>query len=246
MNPTIQIFPNLEELSRAAAHLFVRLAKEAVLERGRFLATLSGGGTPQTLYRLLSQPPFAEQMPWARTHLFWGDERLVPPEHPESSHGMTARLLLNHVPIPPENVHRALGEVGGDTAVADYITQLAQLNPPNPWPLFDLVLLGMGHDGHTASLFPGPITLAEQTEPVIAVTADYEGRPAQRLSFTPLVINDARHILFLATGAKKAAALHAVLEGLADPQTWPAQRIQPHNGTIIWLVDEAAARQLAS
>lgn len=209
---------------------------------GRFTAALSGGGTPQPLYQLLAEKPFRNQVAWGRTHVFWGDERLVPPDDAESSYGLTARLLLNHVPIPAENVHRALGEMDADTAVYDYTTQLAHYAPP--WPRFDLILLGMGHDGHTASLFPGPIQAQEETDPVIAVTAHYDGRPAQRITFTPRLINDAHHILFLVTGANKAKALHAVLAGDPDPAQWPAQRIQPRDGRVTWLVDSAAAQEI--
>jgi len=144
------------------------------------------------------------------------------------------------VPIPPAQIHRALGEADVTTAVVDYATQLAQFSPP--WPRFDLILLGMGHDGHTASLFPGPIPPPELTEPVMAVTAHYDGRPAQRITFTPRLINDAHHILFLVTGANKAPALHAVLSGEHNPEQWPAQRIQPQDGRVSWLVDTAAAQ----
>lgn len=244
MPPTIHIFPDLNKLSLLAAELFLQAAQEAVARNGRFLAALSGGGTPQAVYRLLSQPPYADQLPWAQTHLFWGDERLVPPDDPESCYGMTAHLLLNHVPIPPENIHRARGEVDVATAVADYQHQLAQWGNGSSWPCFDLVLLGMGHDGHTASLFPGPIHPKEKITSVISAVADYDGRPAQRISLTPAVFNDGRHILFLATGEKKAKALFEVLEGRPNPETWPAQRIVPRDGRVTWLVDRAAAALL--
>ncbi len=220
--------------------LFVQAA---VKGHGRFAVALSGGGTPQPLYRLLSAEPFRSQIAWDKTHVFWGDERLVPPDHPESSYGLTARLLLDHVPIPPENIHRALGEMDAATAVNDYTHQLAQFDPP--WPCFDLILLGMGHDGHTASLFPGPIPPQEHTDPVMAVTAHYDGRPAHRITFTPRLINDAHQILFLVTGANKAHALQAVLSGEPNPEQWPAQRIQPRDGRVTWLVDTAAAQEIA-
>ncbi|MBX3060611.1 MAG: 6-phosphogluconolactonase [Anaerolineae bacterium] len=236
------VFPHIDELYQTAAGLFVQAANEAMMRHGRFTIALSGGGTPQPLYRLLSQPPFRDQIPWDKTHVFWGDERLVPPDHAESSYGLTARLLLDHVPIPPIQVHRALGEVDAVTAVADYTTQLAQLG--SPWPRFDLILLGMGHDGHTASLFPGPIPPQEVTDPVMAVTANYDGRPARRITFTPRLINQAHQIVFLATGANKAQALHAVLSGAPNPEKWPAQRIAPRDGRVTWLVDAAAAQLL--
>ncbi len=222
----------------------MQASQAAVARHGRFIVALSGGGTPQPLYRLLSQPPFSKQIPWDKTHVFWGDERLVPPDHAESSYGMTARLLLDCVPIPPAHVHRALGEGDGVTAVADYTAQLAQLGAP--WPLFDLILLGMGHDGHTASLFPGPIPSEELSNPVMAVTAQYDGRPAQRITFTPQLMNDAHQVLFLVTGANKAKALYEVLSGVPNPELWPAQRIAPRDGRVTWLVDSAAAQLLTS
>ncbi len=242
MNPTILIFPNLDDLSLLAAELFIFRANEAVQAHGRFLTALSGGSTPQPLYRLLRQSPFAEKTPWDKTFVFWGDERLVPPDDPQSSYRLTADLLLNHVPIPPGNIVRALGEVDMETAVADYTNKLQTFG--RPWPCFDLILLGMGHDGHTASLFPGPIPPSEKTDSIIGVRAQYDGRPAQRITFTPRLINAARHILFLTTGAAKAHALHHVLEGDANPQQWPAQRIQPSSGDITWLIDEPAAHLL--
>lgn len=239
---TVQIFPDLEQLSRAAADLFVGAARAAVAGHGRFLMALSGGGTPQPLYRLLAQSPYREQMPWHASLVFWGDERLVPPDHEQSSYGMAARLLLDQVPLPPEQIFRAWGETDAATAVADYQRKLQSIAAP--WPRFHLILLGMGQDGHTASLFPGPISAAEREEPVIAVSADYDGRPAQRLTLTPPVINDAHHILFLVAGAAKAEALFQVLAGPPDPETWPAQRIAPRHGRVTWLVDAAAARLL--
>jgi 6-phosphogluconolactonase len=241
----VLIFPDLEALSRVAAEHFALLASEAVAQNGRFLVALSGGSTPQPLFRWLSQPPYNETIPWSQTHIFWGDERLVPADDPGSSYHVAQELLLGHVPIPTDQIHRAKGEMEQETAVADYSQQLKQLaEPDRAWPRFDLVLMGLGSDGHTASLFPGAISEAEKTEPVIAVTANYDGRPANRISLTPLVFNDARHILFMAVGENKAAALTAVLNHSGTPAQWPAQRIQPHHGSVLWLVDEAAASQL--
>ncbi len=231
----LQTFPSLLELSHAAAEQVVQLAQEAVQKNGRFSFCLSGGSTPETLYRLLAAPPYASQMPWAQTHLFWGDERLVPPDAPGSNYYQVHQLLLPSVSIPPEQVHRAKGELSPAEAVADYTHQLGHFAAPAPWPRFDLVLLGMGSDGHTASLFPGPISHEEMTQPIIAVTADYDGRPAQRISLTPLVFNQARHILFLLTGKNKRDTLTAVLHGPHLPQQYPAQRIQPQSGRLSWM-----------
>ncbi|MCA9873092.1 MAG: 6-phosphogluconolactonase [Anaerolineales bacterium] len=245
MSPTIEIFSNPAEMANAAARLFVQIATTAVAERGRFLVALSGGGTPQPLFRRLSQPDYVQEAFWRSTYVFWGDERLVPPDDEGSSFKMAADLLLDHVPIPPDHIHRAKGELDPETAVTDYTRQLEQAaSPGRRWPRLDLVLLGLGSDGHTASLFPGPIPPAEANRPVIAVTAHYDGRPAQRLTLTPLVFNDARHLLFLVTGEKKAQAVTAVLYGPPAPQQWPAQRIQPQDGQVTWMLDGAAAQLL--
>ncbi len=241
-NPDVQVFKDKTALSETAVRLVIVVAQEAVREHGRFLIALSGGGTPAGLFRLLAQSPYADQMPWAQTHVFWGDERLVPPDDAGSNYGQAARLLLNHVPIPAVNIHRIKGEDAPIAAVQDYAEQLRQLaEPGRAWPRFDLTVMGMGSDGHTASLFPGPIPAAARQNPVMTVTADYDGRPAQRITLTPLVFNDARHVLFLVTGEKKAEAVTAVLHGPHQPQKWPAQRIQPENGLIIWLLDKAAS-----
>lgn len=235
------------EMSQAAARLVVGIAQGAVAVHGRFLIALSGGSTPAGLFRRLSQPPFLERMPWAETHVFWGDERLVPPDDPGSNYGQAAELLLRHVPIPTANVHRVLGDANADTAVADYTAQLQQIASPGyAWPRFDLAIMGLGSDGHTASLFPGPVPPAESRNPVMAVTADYNGRPAHRITLTPLVFNDAHHIIFMATGANKAKAVKAVLQGAPEIETWPAQRISAQDGKTTWLLDKAAAADLGT
>ncbi len=240
---TLHIFATHDAFNQAAAQLITTLAQEAVSQNGRFSLALSGGGTPAGLYRLLAERPFCQQMPWPQTHLFWGDERLVPPDDPGSNYGQVAELLLNKVPIPPENIHRARGELAMETAVADYTSQLQAFASDGEIPVLDVMLLGMGSDGHTASLFPG--SPVQEADWVIGVTADYDGRPAQRLSLTPTVINQARHIIFLVTGSSKADTLQKVLYGPHQPETLPAQRIQPINGTLTWLTDTAAAQHLS-
>lgn len=239
----VRVVPGKEALAEEAARLFAVAAQTAVAEHGRFRVALSGGSTPQALFSLLAQAPYAEGIPWQRVDIFWGDERLVPPDDPGSNYYHARRLLLDHVPVVAANIHRIRGERAPQAAVADYEEQLqAQAGPGRAWPRFDLALLGLGADGHTASLFPGsPATEA----PVITVTADYEDRPAARLSLTPPVFNDARHILFLVSGADKAAALAATLQGPYDPQQYPAQRIGTAETQPLWLVDEAAAGHLA-
>ena len=243
----IRVFKTESELSQATARLVVAAAQGAVALNGRFLIALSGGSTPAGMFRLLSQPSHSDRMPWVQTHVFWGDERLVPPDDPGSNYGQAADILLRHVPIPAANIHRVLGEADAATAVTDYTAQLRQLaEPGRTWPRFDLAIMGLGSDGHTASLFPGPIPTAEINAPVMAVTANYDGRPAHRITLTPIVFNDARHILFMLTGANKADAVNAVIRGPLQLETWPAQRICPHDGQITWLLDEAAAARLTA
>ena len=180
-------------------------------------------------------------------HFFWGDERLVPPDDTGSNYYHAAQLLLDQVHVPAENIHRVKGELSSEAAVLDYTAQLQSFTTgQRSWPRFDLVLLGLGSDGHTASLFPGSPGKDGPEMAVKAVTANYEDRPSQRLTLTPTVFNDARHVLFLVTGANKAEAAAAVLEGPYDPEQWPAQRIQPSAGIITWLIDNAAAAKLRS
>jgi 6-phosphogluconolactonase len=242
MKPEIHIFKNLEELSRTAAYVFVEQAIESIAERRRFLVALNGGNTPTRLFELLATD-LREKVDWSKVHIFWGDERCVPPEETGSSYGQARELLLRHVSIPDSNIHRILGELGPAEASKDYsLTLKGFAAPPLEWPRFDLVYLGMGEDGHTASLFPGlPAVISE---PVLPVTAHYQDRPANRVTLTPLVFNSARVVVFMATGAKKAGMLAEVLSDGYHPEHYPAQRIQPKDGRLIWLVDEEAAGSL--
>lgn len=243
--PTVQRFADADALSAAAAALFVREAETAVSQRNQFIVALSGGSTPAALFRLLATPPLSQQIAWDKVHLFWGDERLVPPGNAGSNYGQAYERLLQHVPIPPLNVHRAKGELQPAAAVADYEAQLASLAENGRFfPRFDLTIMGLGSDGHTASLFPGAVRAAEARHPVMAVTAVYQDRPAHRITLTPLLFNDARHILFLVAGKSKAQAVTAVLHHPHNPEKWPAQRIQPTDGTVTWLLDSDAASLL--
>ena len=248
IEPQLQVYPNVDALSRAAAKRFAALALEAVTARGRFTVALSGGGTPEGLYQRLARHPFRDQLPWAQTHFFWGDERSVPPTGPESNFYQAQVALLSHIAVPAKNLHRIKGEWEPRAAADDYAAQLCQYASSNlAWPRFDLILLGLGRDGHTASLFPGPIDSGDPyPSPVLAVTADYQGRPARRVTLTPLVLNSARHVFFLVAGADKAAALNATLAGPLEPERWPAQQITPEQGTVTWFVDESAASLLQS
>jgi 6-phosphogluconolactonase len=241
-DPILRIFPSLQTLTAAAAQQFNETVSAAVRLRGQAFVALSGGSTPQMLYTLLAQPPYLETVPWKKIHFFWGDERCVPPDDLESNYGQARQILLARVPVPSVNIHRVLGEMAPQAAAEEYIKQLQkQAFPGERWPRFDWALMGMGADGHTASLFPGQVNPAEAGSPVIAVTASYQGRPANRVTLTPLVFNTASNLLFLVTGASKAAVLAEVLQGAHDPLRLPAQRIQPLSGSLAWFVDTASA-----
>jgi len=242
MKPEIRIFKDLEELSRAAADLFVEQAKGSIAERDRFLVALNGGNTPTRLFQLLVAD-YREKVDWSKVYIFWGDERCVPPSDAGSSYGQARDVLLSHVLIPDTNIHRIKGELGPTEASKDYsLTLRSFASPPLEWPRFDLVYLGMGEDGHTASLFPG--SPADIFEPTLPVTAHYQDRPANRVTLTPIVFNTARMIVFMAVGENKANTLAEVLSDSYNPAKYPAQRIDPKEGRLIWLVDEAAASTL--
>jgi 6-phosphogluconolactonase len=244
MKPTVRIFKDLEALSQVATETFIRSAAEAIEKQGRFLVALSGGSTPDKTYKSLASPAFRSQVDWSRVFVFWADERCVPPEQPGSNFAGARQALLGHVPIPEENLLRIRGELPPQKAAANYARTLEGFAAsPLNWPRFDLVMLGLGADGHTASLFPG--SPLETTTPTMVVNADYQDRPANRVTLTPQVFNTARLVVFLVSGEGKAHALASVLEGEKRPLEFPAQRIQPENGQIVWLVDQAASRLFA-
>jgi 6-phosphogluconolactonase len=234
-----------EDVAASALPFVLSSLEAAIQTRGLATFVLSGGSTPLALYRRLAADP--GRLDWGRVHLFWGDERLVPADDDGSNYGQAYQSLIQHIPIPVANVHRIKGELPAAEAAAHYAGVLRDFGAthdpgaPHPWPRLDVVLLGLGDDGHTASLFPGS---PPASEPVIAVTADYGGRPANRVSLTPLVLNDARRIFFLAAGAGKAKAVSRAIEGPADPAQLPAQRIRPGEGETFWFLDHAAATGL--
>jgi 6-phosphogluconolactonase len=242
MKPEIRVFKDLEDLSYVAANLFIEQAAQSSAERNRFLVAFNGGSTPTRLFHLLATE-FQDQVDWSKVHVFWGDERCVPPEDAGSSYGQARDILLRHVPNREANIYRVKGELGPVEASKDYALILKEFaSPPLDWPRFDLVYLGMGEDGHTASLFPG--SAVDVSEPTLAVTANYQDRPANRVTLTPIVFNSARMVVFMATGEKKAITLAEVLSSRYNPAQYPAQRINPTDGRLIWLVDEAAASKL--
>lgn len=237
----VEVYADTQALARAVAERFVVRAAEAVAARGRFAAALAGGTTPRAAYALLALPDYAARIDWARVHVFWGDERCVPPEHLDSNYRMARQALLEHVPIPTENVHRLRGELEPQEAAAAYERELRRFFASGP-PSFDLVLLGLGRDGHTASLFPGATALDERERWAVACYVESLG--AWRLTLTPVLFNAAVEVVFVVAGADKAEVLRQVLRGPHQPHLLPAQVIQPLRGRLRWLVDAAAAARL--
>ncbi len=237
--PHIRVFQDEETLVAAAADHILTSLDNALRERGESTFVLTGGKTPRPLYRLLASPPYAGRVDWMRVHFFWGDERCVPPDNPESNFGMAQKELLSKLPLAWDHVHRMLGELeDAEEAARRYEAEIHRVFPGSREPSFDLVLLGMGEDGHTASLFPGTEWDEERL-----VISNYAPRPGMwRISMTRRLLNAARDLCFLAAGGAKSKTLAGVLEG---PQgAFPAQRIAPVHGTLTWFVDAAAAQDL--
>jgi 6-phosphogluconolactonase len=242
--PGVLVCANAAELARLAARRFVDWAWQSIAKDGNFNVALSGGSTPRELYRLLATPEFRAQVDWPRVHLFWGDERAVPPESPESNYGIVRRELLLRVPIPPSNVHRMEAEdpnIG--RAAHNYEAVLRKFLPLDDlgFPRFHLILLGLGTDGHTASLFPGSKLLRETSRWVSTPVVPKLG--ARRMTLTLPVLEAAQRVVFLVSGAEKASILHALLCEKFDPPL-PAQMVKPRQGERLFLVDEAAASKI--
>jgi 6-phosphogluconolactonase len=247
MKRKIEQVPDFEELIRIAAQKIVRVAQEAIDDRGQMAFALAGGSTPKKLYTLLASKAFRSQIPWDTIHFFWGDERHVPPDHQDSNYLMARETLLAHVPVPEDHVHPIPSELQNAEEAADHyereLREYFQL-PQGGKPRFDLILLGMGPDGHTASLFPGTSAVHETTR---LVTAPWVEKFANfRITLTPAVLNEAAHVMFLVSGHDKAETLRSVLEGPYQPDLFPSQVINPAQGQLLWLVDKEAAGCLRS
>jgi len=245
-SPNIATCCDLEDVSRHAAEEFFRLANAATASDGKFTVALSGGSTPKALYTLLASNTFRVRIPWEKVHLFWGDERCVPPDHADSNYRMVRESLLDHAPIPKENIHRMLGEDKDPAKAATrYESTLRESFglASGQLPRFDLILLGMGDDGHTASLFPHTAALSETKRLVVANYVEKFG--THRLTLTIPVINHAAQVVFLISGGSKGAVLKEVLEGKEDPQRLPSQFIQPVTGKIQYIIDRAAGQELS-
>lgn len=238
----LQIFEDKAQLSKAAAELFVKTAQEAVQQNGRFTVALTGGSSPVQLYELLAQQPYLEQVPWNKTFVFWGDERWVPLTDDRSNARMAMETFLNQVPVPAVQIYPMWEDGKEPEEFANKYERLLKEHFNEQAPRFDLILLGMGDDGHTASLFPGTEVLHEESRLVQAYYL--EPQSMYRITLTAPLINQAKAICFLTFGSNKAPALHEVLEGERNPEKYPAQLIQPKNGEVIWFVDESAASRL--
>ena len=255
-NANVRVYRDSEELALKVAQYFARLADQYVIGNGHFTVALSGGETPRAMFKLLAQEPFYSTVPWSMIHFFWTDERCVPPDHADSNYRAAHELLLSKVPVKSENVFRFQAEEPEpERAAQNYEMTLRNFFIAGPganrtgtaplaaFPRLDLILLGMGADGHTASLFPhtGALTANNQ----IAVANHLPQRAEDRLTLTVPTINNARNVTFLVSGAGKAETLRQVLEGASRPDDLPSQLIKPGNGGLLWLTDEAAAAKLA-
>lgn len=243
MNPTrtergeVWVYDNAEEVARAAADAFVACVAGVLADGAVARVALAGGSTPKAMYRLLASPAYRERVEWRRVEIYFGDERCVPPDDPQSNYRMAREALLEHVPA---RVHRMRGEDEPAAAASAYERELRELLGATP--RVDLVLLGMGDNGHTASLFPGLHAVEERERWVVA---EYVAEVSMwRLTVTPVVLNASAEVLFLVAGADKAAMLHRVLEGPRDARALPAQVVAPRDGRLTWLVDAAAAAAL--
>lgn len=235
-----------QDLFRAAAEEFIRAANDAVEKRGRFAVALAGGSTPKGLYTLLAANAGAS-LPWKNMYFFFGDERHVPPDHPESNYRMASECFFSKAAIPPGNIFRILTEnPDAAAAAAAYEETLRDFFAvkPSEIPSFDLILLGMGPDGHTASLFPDTAALKEKSRLVVANWV--EKLKTSRITLTLPVLNAARCVAFLVSGTDKAPALHEVLEGSAPEEKYPSKMVQPQHGKLIWFVDRGAASELSA
>ncbi len=235
------IYPSKSELIQAAVETIVRTVTHFVKENGRCFLALAGGNTPRDIYATLASYSQEIQIPWEGVHLFWGDERTVPPDHPDSNYGMVRDALLNHVTIPEANVHRIKGEIDPQIAAAEYSQVIRETIPTNP-PRLDLVLLGLGGDGHTASLFPGDETLDEQQEDVMAIFV--KKLDTWRITLTYPMLNRAREVILLVAGKSKAEIVKRIHTLHEPTKDYPAAIVSPKNGNLHWMLDAEAAESI--
>jgi len=240
----IATYADSDTLSHQAAQLVVRLAAESAVTHGRFTIALAGGSTPRKLYSLLASEPYRSQIDWTLLEVFWSDERCVPVYDAESNFRLAQEALLSKVPIAEKQIHRMRADQPDRHAAArDYVSEMQRVFGTDSIPSFDLIQLGMGPEGHTASLFPHAAALLEQERLVVPVRTPKP--PPDRLTFTPPLLNAARHVLFLVTGSDKADAVREVIEGEYNPDEYPAQIVRPPHGEVTWMLDTAAASKLS-
>ena len=244
--PEIIICRDVDELNRDAAAQFIASANAAIVRSGRFTVALSGGSTPKALYSLLASPAYIVRIDWSRTHLFWGDERCVPPDHPESNFRMVREALLTKINLPTQTIHRMIGEIEADHAAMAYEAALQRFFglTEGELPRFDLIFLGLGEDGHTASLFPGSAALDEGKH--LVATTYVEKLKAHRLTLTLPVINAAAQVTFLVAGQSKSAVVKEILGSDSHLCSYPATKVNPTDGWLTWLITADAAASLPS
>lgn len=242
----IIICRDVDELNRKAAEQFIGLANKAIQRSGQFTVALSGGSTPKGLYELLATAEYRKRLDWSRIHFFWGDERCVPPDYPESNFRMVQESLLSKIQIPSENIHRMMGEKEPGQAATEYEEHLRQFFhlPRGGVPQFDVIFLGLGEDGHTASLFPGSPALNEGNR--LVATVYVEKSKTYRLTLTLAVINAGAQIIFLVTGQSKAAVVKEILSADSKSESYPANKVRPVNGNVTWLISKDAAGELST
>lgn len=238
------ILPDPAALADEAAHRFAALAQAAIADHGRFTVALSGGSTPRALYKRLAQSPLKEAINWGNVLVFWGDERMVPPDDIESSYRMARETLLAQIAIPAANIYPVPTIGGTPEAAASAYEETITAAFGTDSPRFDLILLGIGPDGHTASLFPGQPEVVRPSAALAVAVHNAPKPPPTRITFTYTLINAAANVLFVVSGADKAAALQAVLRGPVDVARLPAQGVRPNQGALVWLVDAEVAKEL--
>ncbi len=240
-HPAVRVYDSIEDLSSAAADVVVSCSEQKDKPARGVAVALSGGTTPKRLFSILAADPYRARIDWSSLHLFWTDERCVPPGDRNSNFGMLKRTLLDEVMIPEGNIHRIRGEADPEAAAREYEVSLSSYFGKGSYPVFDLVLLGAGADGHTASLFPGSPALRERTR--LAVPVFREPPDLNRVSLTLPVLNHAAKVLYLLSGSAKAAVLHEILED-GNPKRCPAGLVKPERGTVTWMIDREAAALL--
>jgi len=237
MNKNIHAYPNKEKLVAATTGRIADCIEQAIQQNGLCNMALSGGNTPGGIFSLLASIPYRDRLDWSRLHFFWGDERMVLPEHQDSNFRLVQETLLEHIKIPHENVHRMRGEIAPEEAAAEYAEMLHDHFKESP-PCFDLMLLGLGEDGHTASLFPGTDAVEECEKHVVAVFVPK--LDAWRVTLTLPVLNAARNILFLVSGKSKSEMVQRIMSNKQPDKEIPATMVNPQNGEIHWMLDSEA------